>query len=81
MSSVTRMETQLIGTGVVSAELRAEAARQRLSGRELARRLDLTPVYVARRLSGQVEPSASDLASFAAVLQVPVGKFFGEHDA
>lgn len=50
----------------------AFAARQKLSGREIARRLDLTPMYVARRLSGEVEFSESDLRRFAEVLDVPV---------
>lgn len=62
----------------VTAEIRAELARQRISGRELARRLGNTQMYVARRLSGEVDPSAGDLAAFAAVLQVPVASFFGE---
>lgn len=78
MPTVIRMATQLLDHRLVSAELRAEAARQKISGRELARRMGHTSVYVARRLSGEVDPSASDLAAFAAVLQVPVASFFGE---
>lgn len=62
----------------VAAEVRAELARHQISGRELARRMDATAVYVSRRLSGEVELSASDLASISEILDIPVGYFFGE---
>ncbi len=40
--------------------------------------MDATAVYVSRRLSGEVELSASDLASISEILDIPVGYFFGE---
>lgn len=74
------MANQKTAERTVNAVLRSELARQRISGRELARRLDLTPVYVSRRVSGAVDLSSADLALFAAALDMPVGRFFGESD-
>lgn len=68
-----RIETELSA----AANARAFAARQKLSGREIARRLDTTPPYVARRLAGEVEFSETDLRRFAAVLDVPVTDLLG----
>lgn len=57
---------------------RVIATRKKLSGREIARRLDLSPVYVSRRLSGEVEFSETDLLRFAGVLGVPAALLLGE---
>jgi len=65
----------------VAPALRAEAARANLSGREIARRLNVSAVYVSRRLSGEVECTATDLQRFAALLDVPVAVFFGEESS
>lgn len=66
------MKSHIVTERIAAGNARAEAARQKLSGREIARRMDVTSVYVARRLSGDVEFSESDLRRFAAVLDVPV---------
>ena len=57
---------------------RALAARRKLSGREIARRLELSAVYVSRRLSGEVEFSETDIRSFASVLQVPAADLLAD---
>lgn len=57
---------------------RVIATRKKLSGREIARRLNLSPVYVSRRLSGEVEFSETDLRSFASVLGVTAALLLGE---
>lgn len=75
---VKRMESQFCVTSEAAASIRAELKRQKMSGRELARRLGVTPVYVSRRLRGEVDPSASDLAAIAKILEVTVGSLFGE---
>lgn len=72
------MTIQSVSKGDVASEVRAEAARQQISGRELARRLDCKPVYIARRLSGEVDFSSTDLRRVADILAVPVSQFFGE---
>ena len=63
---------------VAAGNARAFAARQKLSGREIARRLELTPVYVSRRLSGEVEFSESDIRRFAEVLEIPAASLLTE---
>jgi transcriptional regulator with XRE-family HTH domain len=52
----------------VAQELRAECARQKISGREIARRLGEHPMWVHRRLAGDQELSIDDLARISAVL-------------
>jgi transcriptional regulator with XRE-family HTH domain len=61
---------------LVAANLSAELTRQRWSGRKAAAALGLTQPYVARRMSGDVELSASDIVMFASFLDIPVTKFF-----
>ncbi|WP_141886000.1 helix-turn-helix domain-containing protein [Leucobacter komagatae] len=72
------MALQIHVERTAAANARAQAARQKLSGREIARRLDFSPVYVSRRLSGEVEFSESDLHSFASVLGVTAATLLGE---
>jgi transcriptional regulator with XRE-family HTH domain len=52
----------------VAAEVRAEQARQRLSGRDLARRVDLPPTTVARWLRGDTAMDLDDVATLAGAL-------------
>lgn len=49
----------------VAAELRAAAARHDVSGAEVARRIGLPPLYVQRRLNGDVAVSVADLILIA----------------
>lgn len=74
---VTRMEIQANAEGV-AAEVRAELARQKISGRELARRIDRNQVWVARRLNGEVPITADELREFAFILGKPIAQFYGE---
>lgn len=61
---------------VVADNLRAEAARQRWSGRKIADRLGVAPQWVNRRLSGETTVSPADLMLFAEFFGVPVSTFF-----
>lgn len=49
----------------VADNLAAELARKRISGRSAAKDLGVTQMYVARRVSGDVELSVSDLVMFS----------------
>lgn len=73
------MKTQVVATRIAAGNARAEAARQKISGREIARRLDLPQMYVSRRLSGEVEFSESDLRRFAQVLNISAATLLGEN--
>jgi transcriptional regulator with XRE-family HTH domain len=57
----------------VAAEVRAEQARQRLSGRDLARRVDLPPSTVARWLRGETSMDLDDVAALAGALGLTLG--------
>ena len=56
----------------VAEEIRAMLARRRVSGRELARRLDVSSPWVSYRLTGNQEIGLDDLERIAAALDVPV---------
>lgn len=53
------------------ADLRAEIARRRLTGVELARRMGVTQQYISRRTTGAVEMTYTDLLRFADALGIP----------
>jgi transcriptional regulator with XRE-family HTH domain len=55
-------------------ELRALLARRRLSGRDLARRLDVSPSWVSYRLTGTTEIGLNDLERIADALDVEVAE-------
>lgn len=55
---------------LTAANIRAECARRRITGRELARRLGENPMWLHRRLAGQQEISVDDVARIAAVLDL-----------
>lgn len=58
--------------------LRAECARQRISGRELARRLGENYMWSQRRLAGEQPITVDDVARIAVVLGVPVAELMPE---
>lgn len=62
-------------TAAVAEEVRAHLARRRMSGRELARRLGVSPQWVSQRTRGVVSMSIDDLEAVAWVLGVPVSAF------
>lgn len=67
------MGTVVPMTSTTTAEaIRRELERQQVSGRELARRLAVAPMYISRRLSGETELKVSDVTSIAEALGVPV---------
>jgi transcriptional regulator with XRE-family HTH domain len=69
--------TETSANQFAAAEVRAELARQRISQRDLAARLDppQNQMYLQRRLSGRVGFDVDDLAAIAAALAVPVTQF------
>lgn len=64
-----------------SAHIRAEMARQKVSGRELARRLGETPMWVQRRAAGTSPITVDDLNRIAAALHVPASTLLGDRGA
>jgi transcriptional regulator with XRE-family HTH domain len=60
----------------VAAEVRAQLARKRVSGASAAAQLDVTQIYLWRRLSGRVAFDVNDLTALARLLDVPVTAFF-----
>jgi hypothetical protein len=61
---------------LVAAEVRAELARQQLSGVRAARELGWTQNYISVRLRGTVPFDVNDLIKIANLLEVPVERFF-----
>ena len=61
----------------VAAEVRAQLARRRISGRQAAFALGWKQPYIARRLSGDIPFDVNDLDALARLLDIPVTAFFG----
>lgn len=64
--------TEMDMTGRVAEEIRALLARRRMSGRELARHLGVSPSWVSYRLTGTQPIDLNDLDTIARVLQVEI---------
>lgn len=60
---------------MVVAEIRAEMARQRITGTELNERLGWLRERLRRRLAGEVSLRIDELDAIARALNVPVSKF------
>lgn len=60
----------------VAAEVRAELARARYSGRSAAFALGWTQAYMSRRLNADMPFDVDDLAAIAGLLGIPVTRFF-----
>lgn len=56
-------------------EIRAEMARQRLTQRQLAVRLDTTAAWLNRRLQGHTPLTVDDIEVIAQALDVPMAQF------
>jgi len=56
----------------VAAEIRAEAARKRITGARLAEALDVSGASMSRRMNGHSPISIDELAEIAALLDVPL---------
>lgn len=61
----------------MAAEIRAEMARQRKTGRELAAHLHCSQQSASRRVNGETAIDLDELASIAEWLEVPVMKLLG----
>lgn len=62
----------------LAANLRAELARRKISGRQLSVALDWKPSNTSRRLSGRQPLSVDELTQVAAYLEVPLTDLLGE---
>lgn len=62
----------------IAANVRAEAARRQVTQAQLAERLELTQPGMSRRMLGRVPFSASELATVADVLEIPVANLIGQ---
>lgn len=60
----------------IADNVAAELARHRYSKRAAALALGMSPLYLYRRLSGDVEFGGSDLAAIADLLGIEAGVFF-----
>lgn len=60
--------------------VRAELARRRISGRELARGLDWSAPTTWRRLSGALPFDIDELAAVARFLDVPLSELLPDED-
>lgn len=65
----------------IAANLSDMLKSNRWSRRSAAMHLGLTPMYVNRRASGEVECTGSDLKLFADLFGVTVERFYMERDA
>lgn len=61
-----------------AANLRAELARRRMSGRELARRIHKPPMWTQRRLAGTLDITLDDLALICGALDIPMASVIEE---
>lgn len=57
-----------------AAEIRAEMARQRITGSALAAELDVSTAWVSYRINGHQEIGLNDLERIATALGVPIGR-------
>ncbi|PZM88676.1 MAG: hypothetical protein DIU79_16495 [Actinobacteria bacterium] len=65
-------QTEMDMSGRVAEEIRALLARRRMSGRELARQLGVSPSWVSYRLTGTQPIDLNDLDAIAQVLGVGI---------
>lgn len=64
------MTTPVTVSGHIAAEIRIALARQDMSRRELARRLEVDPMWVSRRLTGQQSFTVEDVVRIATALDI-----------
>lgn len=72
------MQTNPPSRSEVSATVRAEMARNRVTQTTLANHLHLSQAAVSRRLKGEVPFNSDELAVVAQIVGVSVGALFGE---
>lgn len=56
---------------MIAAEIRAAMGRETLSRRALAEKLDVDPMWVSRRLTGQTPFSVEDVVRICEALKIP----------
>lgn len=60
----------------VAQEIRAEMGRQRVTGAELARRMEVSEAFISRRLADNGAITLSELERIATLLCREIGQFF-----
>jgi transcriptional regulator with XRE-family HTH domain len=71
MAHVDNATARVIG---VESEIRRVLFESSISGRELARRLGVSPPWVSLRLTGETAITVADVHRIAAALDVPVAQ-------
>lgn len=71
----------ILSNAEVADRVRGVAAERRLSRGQIAATLQVTPMSLSRRLNGQTPLTAAELSALSDLLDVPVGRFFGETTA
>lgn len=66
---------------LVAAQVRAEVARAKVSGRRIAVALGVDPSYVSRRMTGHTPFTPDELAVIATVLGIPIARLLPEPSA
>ncbi|WP_041760106.1 helix-turn-helix domain-containing protein [Pseudonocardia dioxanivorans] len=61
-------------TDLVAEELRAQLGRKRVSGRELARRLNVSNQWTSQRTRGVVALNTAEMEAIASCLGITVGE-------
>jgi DNA-binding Xre family transcriptional regulator len=64
--------------GKVAEEIRVAMLRRRMSGRQLATALDVSPTWISYRLTGQQAIGLDDLERIAGALNMPVRELLPE---
>lgn len=62
----------------LTANVRAELARRKISHRDAAAALGMTQSAASRRMRGDVEFSLTEVEQLAGLLEIPVGELLGE---
>lgn len=66
----------LVSAHTLVDNLKRRLADERWSARKAAIKLNVSPMYISRRLNGEVECTVSDLFIFAELLRIPVVELF-----
>lgn len=65
----------------LAAEVRAMLARREINGRDIARALGVSPMYVSRRYRGQIPWDAAELAVIAGMARCRVSDLLPRQDS
>ena len=69
----------ILSNAQVANKVRGAAAEKRIRQADIAVELSMSEMAVSRRMKGDTPFSPEELSRIAALLDVPVATFFGEH--